>query len=399
MCILALAAVAACDSPGPAAPLPDAGACPPGLICVPNTTAIDAGATRDLPPDAGPTVRPPVAVPGAQPPSSATVSVLDYDVVEAKESRALQSAVIVSTTPSYALHVHDLVTRADREVPLPKPPLALAVSPDGLSAAVGFDGDVAVVDLVKQTIAKRCSVPANVGGIALLANGAVIVVGVTQPFEKLAVVDMGTCTTAVPNKPYVVDHKARLKLHPSGELLYAFSRVYYAGNIVRCDLRNLSAVTCNELLTFTEANQRGTCVHGWLSGDATRMFTGCGTIYSMPDETISARAAYVGPYVDHRVTQLAFATQAPLAVFVREPTVIQPPQESSEDTVVRLMDTTTLTAGGVYTLPSIPTSTGPRAAHAREVFSHETLQTIRVLVQTGLPRDTLRTYAVATLTP
>ena len=71
---------------------------------------------------------------------------LDFRVVDAEYSAALERMVMVSAAPN-RLHVFDPLTAVDVPVDLPITPTSVSVSPDGLFAAVGHDGWVSYVDL------------------------------------------------------------------------------------------------------------------------------------------------------------------------------------------------------------------------------------------------------------
>jgi hypothetical protein len=74
---------------------------------------------------------------------------LTHDVIEARYSRALDAVVMTTTLPDNALVVHDLATGTERKVALPQAPvtLALALSPDGSHAVVGYAQALTWIDL------------------------------------------------------------------------------------------------------------------------------------------------------------------------------------------------------------------------------------------------------------
>ena len=58
----------------------------------------------------------------------------------------------ISDTPANTLHIFNEVTQQDRSIPLPAPPIAVAVDPSGLNAAVAYDAHVSWIDLQAATI-------------------------------------------------------------------------------------------------------------------------------------------------------------------------------------------------------------------------------------------------------
>jgi hypothetical protein len=77
---------------------------------------------------------------------------LAHDVVAVAYDRAHDRVVIASASPSNAVYVFDPATETEQRVDLPAgPPRSVAVSPDGLVAAVGRTGGITSVDLGART--------------------------------------------------------------------------------------------------------------------------------------------------------------------------------------------------------------------------------------------------------
>ena len=89
--------------------------------------------------------------------ASTNFTELGYSVVAADYSKALDRVVIIINSPK-ELHIYDPIGRSDQIVPLPKTPLFLSVGPDGLSAAVGYDGWISLVNLSTGTITSTVQV-------------------------------------------------------------------------------------------------------------------------------------------------------------------------------------------------------------------------------------------------
>lgn len=78
---------------------------------------------------------------------------LSYRTVASRYSTPLDRLVMISSAPDL-LHIYDPSTTSDITVSLPKPPLGLAVSPDGLHAAVTHDGLLSWIDLSAASLIK-----------------------------------------------------------------------------------------------------------------------------------------------------------------------------------------------------------------------------------------------------
>src|SRR5258705_7798948 len=76
---------------------------------------------------------------------------LSYRPITAEYSTALDRIVMITANPNQ-LHIFNAAIQADVAVNLPKPPLSLAISPDGLHAAVGHDALISYVNLLSASV-------------------------------------------------------------------------------------------------------------------------------------------------------------------------------------------------------------------------------------------------------
>src|SRR5271166_3378347 len=81
---------------------------------------------------------------------------LPYNPVTAEYSNALDRIILISANPNQ-LHIFDPVNNSDTVVNLPKPPLSLSVSLDGMHAAVGHDALISYVNLPTASLEKTLS--------------------------------------------------------------------------------------------------------------------------------------------------------------------------------------------------------------------------------------------------
>src|SRR5260370_30753278 len=87
--------------------------------------------------------------------SIAQTNSLTFRPLAAEYSTALDRIIMISTGPDQ-LHIYDAGLQTDVPINLPKPPYSVSVSPDGLHAAVGHDALISYVNLVSQTVKRRC---------------------------------------------------------------------------------------------------------------------------------------------------------------------------------------------------------------------------------------------------
>jgi hypothetical protein len=90
---------------------------------------------------------------------------LPHHVQNAEYSRSLDRVVMVATHPLNALYVYDPATGTEASVALAAEPIAVSISPDGLTAAVGHRGSISIVDLA-QVGQPQPSVPMQVATMA-----------------------------------------------------------------------------------------------------------------------------------------------------------------------------------------------------------------------------------------
>jgi uncharacterized protein (TIGR03437 family) len=95
---------------------------------------------------------------------------LNFNVVDAAYSAAIDRIVAVSTSPD-ELHIYDPVMGSDSVVPLIMPPLAVSVAPDGLHAAVGHDGWISYIDLQTPAVLQVFPIVTDVHHVLLAGNG------------------------------------------------------------------------------------------------------------------------------------------------------------------------------------------------------------------------------------
>ena len=88
-----------------------------------------------------------VPEPGVTPLDVASRVALPHDVIDAEFSKTLNRIVMVGNYPANALYLYDPASGTEQQQALSAIPIAVSISPDGLTAAVGHDATITVVDL------------------------------------------------------------------------------------------------------------------------------------------------------------------------------------------------------------------------------------------------------------
>ena len=156
---------------------------------------------------------------------AAARQLLDYALVDAEYSKALERFVIVSAGPA-TLHLHDPATGTETTVALSFVPKAVGVSPDGLRAAVGHSNRVTIVNLQTMAIQTDYTLALDVNEIVWGVDNRVHCIGEAGFAQsRLHTIDLadGSITTTINGYP---DALAKARLHPSGTAMYTSQ---YAG--------------------------------------------------------------------------------------------------------------------------------------------------------------------------
>src|SRR5262245_40407398 len=98
---------------------------------------------------------------------------LDHRVVDAEYSPKSDLLVTVSANPS-RLTIIDVQTGRTTPVNLSLPPTSVSIDPLGLTAAVGHDASVTLVDLTSGTVKRVFPVTADVLDVVLGTNWAYV---------------------------------------------------------------------------------------------------------------------------------------------------------------------------------------------------------------------------------
>jgi hypothetical protein len=219
---------------------------------------------------------------GVQPLETSASELLAHDVRAAAYSAALDAVVLASATPAPALRVHRLATGTVDVIPLLTAPTALALSPDGRRAALGHDAAVSLValDADPASAVRRIAVPAPVNAVALTAGGRIVATaGAAHSWNQVYWIETadGSVVRVGPEFGQLYGVSA-LRLHPSGDRVYAADTGISPDDVHRMDLGAAPAVAA-----FRDSSYHGTypfcgLVQPSISG--ARLYTACGVVLS-----------------------------------------------------------------------------------------------------------------------
>jgi hypothetical protein len=206
---------------------------------------------------------------------------LAHDVVDAEYSAALDVIVMVSALPTPTLQLYDPVQQTAKSIALDAAPKAVSVGPDGLSAAVGHDGLITIVDLanIEDPIVSPKTVldlSTGVTDIVLAGNGYVH----AFPSNAYTIRSVEIATnTETGNTGYGIYYGTKAKLHPDGTKMYGANNGLSPDSIERYGVA--AGIAANESSSSSAYYER--CGDLWLPEDGLTIYTACGTVLRAAD--------------------------------------------------------------------------------------------------------------------
>lgn len=216
---------------------------------------------------------------GLQPLPYLSRTTLSHDVVDAEYSRALDAIVMVSTKPTNSLYLHDTTTGTERELRLNRTPTSIGVSPDGLTAAVGHDALITVVDLagVGQAGAPA-PVLLNISTEAfdVILDGRGYVHAFPRVDQWVAPHSVEIATNIEQLGTGLLRAGSHAKLHPSGDFIYTADNGLSPSDIAKFDIRTGVA---NAMYDSPYHGDHEMCGNLWLKQDGAVIYTKCGNTF------------------------------------------------------------------------------------------------------------------------
>lgn len=305
---------------------------------------------------------------------------MNFRPVDAKYSSALDRLVLVSAAPD-TLHIYNAATNNDQTVNLSAPPTNVAISPDGLHAAVAHPNAVSYVNLQTATVENVFT--ADVGtGIVALSQTYIYVLPSYESNPISIEIATGIATTA-----------QTFAYSSGGTYDSTTSEVYDAQNGISPN--TLNVFTANSIL----GNQnRGpyfdlfpVCGPFWLSPDGSKIYTACGTIFKASTDATQDMRYVTSLY---GMQQLVSLTDSGSQVAAIPATLSTTSNPTPLDNQVNLFDSADYNPFGTLLLPPFVSNGSPYTAHGRNVFFNQAGNTIYVLAQADPTSGLLHDFAI-----
>lgn len=329
--------------------------------------------------------------PGVAPLVVSSRTALAHDVVDAEFSRALNAVVIVSSWPAPALQVVDAVSGQTRTLALNRLPVAVSVSPDGLSAAVGHDALVTHVDLATVGTAtpsvRTLNLSAVTGDLVLDGRGHVFVFPRVDQWVSVHSIDVATNTETLRYGPYA---GTRARLHPSGTRLYAANNGLSPDDIENYDI---STGVATRVADSPYHGDYPMCGDVWPSEDGQLLYTACGRAFRASalstSDMVYAGALSLSPstYYGWRIISLSHRQASREIALIERPwyecTVMSGGAQCFSH--LAIYESEFLNRQAVYSLP--PVEVAEQAYPQQGLFVFHRADGVKVLISrlTGMP--------------
>ncbi len=217
--------------------------------------------------------------PGVTPLAVTSRVALPHNIVDAEFSKALNKIVMVGSYPANALYVYDVATGIEQQRPLNKVPTAVSISPDGLTAAVGHDALITVLDLttIGQAGAPASivlNVSADVFDLVLDGRGSVHAFPRVDQWVQPHSIEIATNTERLGSYPLRAGSHARL--HSSADFIYTADNGLSPSDIQKWDI---TSGVASLLYDSPYHGDYGMCGNLWFQETGTTIYTACGNTF------------------------------------------------------------------------------------------------------------------------
>lgn len=323
---------------------------------------VDLGSLA-LCPDAGP---PPIATQGSQS-GAATLSPLDFDVVDAELSRALDRIAIVSSDPP-AIRLFDPERgQVTASVELPLAATSLSLAPDGLAAIVGHYGWVSKVGLEPLAVEATLPVSAMASDVAVGAAHAYVFPARDQT-TTLRTLDLAT---GLETRTESIRAAQRGRLAPDGLSLFNVP----ATNTTDEQLRRIDLVAGLPISAPGVAVADGVGHDIWFAEDGARLFGSTGRVFDLQNPQAASLPQLGRLEPAWQVRSLAHSAASGRIAVAPLGNV------QAQEAYVLLHDAATYGSAGQRTLPRFMAGGSPVPTSGRFVFFSEDGAELYVIVE------------------
>ncbi|NNJ09706.1 serine/threonine protein kinase [Chloroflexales bacterium ZM16-3] len=202
---------------------------------------------------------------------------LDFDVVDAAYSPALDKIIFLATNP-IRLYIYDPASADSTAISLGSTPRGMSLSMDGGFVAVALVKQVAYIDLRQGRLLTILDVDVPIDGIVAGSSGLIYAFSREGGDVQMLLLDaeQGSQRTI---QIYPAPGGVRYRMLPFGRSLYGITNFLPPG-LERIDI---SGATPTYGGYYPYVNQYDVGGDLWLSSDMRRIFTACGTVFSVSD--------------------------------------------------------------------------------------------------------------------
>jgi uncharacterized protein (TIGR03437 family) len=315
---------------------------------------------------------------------------LTFHPVVSLGSKPLDRVVMISASPDL-LHIYDPVTANDATIVLPKTPLSLSVTPDGLHATVGHDGLVTWVDLVSSSILKTLTVPGQVNNV--IAGDTYAWIFIAGNGYTGGMTGLNLSTGAVLAGPGLSFYYATAGVLDATQTALYLSQDGSSPN----DMEKVS-IASGQIANGSNWPYHGDypdCGPYYLSADGSRIFTSCETVvHASSDKKVDMNYLRTLPVNSFPIAGLAEAASLKKLAVIASTYQYGPPQSISADTQVQLFDTGYLTSAGNVSLLPFVIPSGSFPAHGKAVFFSKDETRLFVVVQADATSNLSNNFGV-----
>lgn len=304
--------------------------------------------------------------------SDGVLDPLAFSVIDAEYSPALDRIVLVSASP-HQLHCFNPSTGDDRQVLLPRAPNCVSVSPDGLHAAVGFDGLICLIDLTTASVTATYAADCDVLDVVLAANGFVYAFPRRDQWENIRCLTTagGIETKSTGNQIYA---GTLAKLLPGGTAIYGAQNGIGPASLEKYDISPGTAAWSASTSSPTTGGNL------WVSSDGQKILTQPGTVFS---PSLGSLGALSG------LTKVVAADFAPTAgKILAVPGVAGAALPANQDGEIQVFDASTFSLLDRFALPRFSNGSRSSPALGRWVFVRAGEERVTVVVQSASRQGT-----------
>jgi uncharacterized protein (TIGR03437 family) len=323
----------------------------------------------------------------------AQVIPLRFQVNDAEYSRQLNRVVMVSGFPASLVLFDPDTGQETGSVAMARVPTCVSISLDGLSAVVGHDGFVSVVDLARPALVRTFAVPADILDI-VHGNGVAYVFPRRDQWTTIRTVRLSDGADLTPPQFGRSIYAGTLgRMHPSGRMLYGANNGLSPSDIERYN------IGADGILRYAyDSPYHGDyamCGNIWPSRDGLRLVTRCGNVFRSSDVQ-SQDMIYNG-----KLTNANSIVSADHAISTNRLLILSADQSSFSSPAnagsLSIFEYEFLNPILQLSLPSFPAGSRQARSFGRFVFSSRDDSKAIVIVQADPAAGVLRDYGVAVM--